>query len=78
MKLQQAGARFVGEYTLELRMCTRGQVAEMLGVEPEWVTDYLSEFPGAIRLDGGDLRIPYSDVEEALVRWRMRPEQARE
>jgi predicted DNA-binding transcriptional regulator AlpA len=70
--LRRAGAQFVLDDTLEPELCTVHQVAEMLSVEPAWVRQHLKEFPKTVRLQGGELRIPYTDIEAAIQRWRIR------
>jgi len=38
------------------------ETAAALRVNPKWVKEHLDEFPNAIRLPGGQLRIPFSAI----------------
>jgi hypothetical protein len=39
-------------------------VAVRLDCSPKWVRSHLSDFPGAWRMSGGEIRIPAVDVEK--------------
>ena len=45
------------------RYLTMASVAARLDCSYDYVRDHLSEFPGAWRMPGGDIRIPARDVE---------------
>ena len=61
-----------------LKLFSVADVADMLQVHSGWVRVHLEEFPGKVRLPGGDIRIPLADIKAALERWREAfPEEAR-
>ena len=53
-----------------IRLMSREEVAEALGVSVSWVRAHEAEFPGRVKVPGGDVRIPVADVEAAIERWR--------
>jgi hypothetical protein len=53
-----------------VRLYSLNDVADMLNVHTGWVRTHLEEFPGRLKLPGGDYRIPIGDIESALDRWR--------
>jgi predicted DNA-binding transcriptional regulator AlpA len=50
---------------------TVNQVAEALAVNRKWVCKHLDEFPHWASLSGREIRISLSDIQAALVRWRI-------
>jgi excisionase family DNA binding protein len=53
---------------------TTGEVGALLGLTAKGVRDYLDRgsFPNASRPPGGHWRVPRSDVNDILARWRKR------
>lgn len=71
--LRAAGATIVlaGRAASAVRFLTREEVAEALAMSLTWVKAHEHEFPGRVKVPGGDVRIPIRDVEAALDRWRV-------
>lgn len=71
--LRAAGATVVlgGRAASAVRLLSRHEVAEALSVSLAWVKAHETEFPGRVKIPGGDVRIPVRDVEAALDRWRV-------
>jgi hypothetical protein len=73
--LRQAGAVVVlGATGRAVRLFSRGEVAEMLSCSVRWVREHETEFPGRLKMPGGEVRIPLRDLEAACARWRLVPE----
>jgi len=70
--LKSAGTSIHFEHQAELQYLTVHEVAACLSVDPKWVRAHLDEFPNAFTLDGRSIRIPKSDLEEAIERWRIK------
>jgi len=56
---------------LEDRFLSIAEVAQRLSVSQKWVRKHLDEFPNWRSLDERQFRIPLSDLESALQRWRI-------
>jgi hypothetical protein len=69
--LTMAGARFTLEPGHPVRVVSAAAAAEVLDVSVAWVRDHMEEFPGAVRLPGGLVRIPVRDLEALLARNRL-------
>jgi len=70
--LRRSGAKVVlGPSARAVRLFSRGEVAEMLSVSVDWMKAHeAAEFPGRMKIPGGEWRITLKDVEAALDRWR--------
>lgn len=70
--LRAAGAVVVisGRAASAVRFLTREEVAEALQLSVSWVRAHEYEFPGRVKVPGGDVRIPLADLEAAIQRWR--------
>lgn len=70
--LRSAGAVVVlgGRAATAIKLMSRDEVAEALGVSVSWVRAHEQEFAGRVKVPGGDVRIPVADVEAAIERWR--------
>jgi len=53
-----------------VRLFSIADVADMLSVHSGWVRSHIEEFPKHVKMPGGDIRIPLTDIETALDRWR--------
>jgi len=53
-----------------LKQVTVDEASEIVNFSKSWVRAHMDEFPNAVRAPGGDVRIPLSDIEAALDRWR--------
>jgi hypothetical protein len=53
-----------------IQVSTVVETAKALSVHPKWIKSHLKEFPGAVRLPGGELRIPVDDIRTFLKRKR--------
>ena len=65
-------AGFVIAVQPALQLLTPEETARVLKVHVKWVKCYSKEFPGILRLPGGHLRIPASDLRAFLARGRAR------
>ena len=76
--LRAAGAVVVlsGRADAAIRFLTREEVAEALALSVSWVRQHESEFPNRVKVPGGDVRIPLSDLEAAIERWRSPKQEA--
>ena len=76
--LRSAGCVVVlsGRAAGAVRFLTREEVAEALQLSVSWVRQHEEEFPNRIKVPGGDVRIPLSDVEAAIERWRSPKQEA--
>jgi len=54
----------------KLKQVTVDEASEIVNFSKSWVRAHMEEFPNASRAPGGDVRIPISDIEAALDRWR--------
>ena len=54
-----------------LHLLSRDEAAKALGMSVSWVRGHEEEFPNRVKVPGGDVRIPVSDIEAALRRWRV-------
>jgi hypothetical protein len=70
--LKSAGTTIHFEHQAELQYLTVHEVAACLSVDPKWVRAHLDEFPNAFTLDSRSIRIPKSDLEDAIERWRIK------
>jgi len=59
--LRAAGWTFV--VPSNIRYYSVHETAAALRVNPKWVKEHLDDFPNAMRLPGGQLRIPFSAIQ---------------
>jgi len=69
--LKDGGCRIRFEAFMESPFLSVDEVAVCLSVNPKWVRAHLDEFPNRFTIDGRSIRIPQSDLQDAVERWRI-------
>ena len=69
--LKEGGCCIRFEAYMESPFLSVDEVAVCLSVGPKWVREHLDEFPNRFTIDGRSIRIPQSDLVDAVDRWRI-------
>ena len=70
--LKAAGSHITFQNETESLYMSVNEVARCLSVHPKWVRSHLDEFPNSFTLEGRTIRIPRTDLEAAIERWKIR------